>query len=132
MPSLPGAAGLPPECFLPPEQQEQRLSYRGYLHCELHTLYQVAFAKWDCKCQSGQCRPTRVRPTKLGSTTGYDIEVDGEWFPVPESAYKTEKTDMSPRLLEFDAHVCASAVSRNYETKAPITHIECAWIKLGA
>jgi hypothetical protein len=118
---------------LPPEKQEHRLSYRGYLHCELHKLYQIAFAKWDCKCQSGQCRPTRFRRSTVKTPHGYDIEVDGMWFPIPEGAFKTEKADMPPRLLEFDAHVCASTAVLDKEGNVVTPpHIECAWIKLGA
>lgn len=102
---------------------EKRFGYRGYEHCRLHPKYQDAFKDWNCMCYTGQCRPTKFR-VALGanSQTGYEIYINGEWFDIPLAALRTAKANMTPELLEYDAHVCSN--------DPPKPHIECAWIKL--
>lgn len=107
-----------------PDKVETKLGYRGFKHCELHEMYQEAFKNWNCKCYSGQCRPTSFRRASVtaSNTTGYEIYVDGSWFPIPEEALRIERTTMTPELLEWEAHVCSSP--------RPDPHIECAWLNL--
>ena len=105
---------------------EMRLGYHGFMHCDLHGDYQVAFAKWKCMCYTGQCRPTKFRHLKRKSDqyVDYEIYVDGEYYPIPKAAFRTEKADMSAALLRWSAHACAN--------KGPNPHIECAWINLSS
>ncbi len=108
----------------PPDKIERKLGYRGFKHCELHDQYQEAFKNWNCKCYSGQCRPTvfRVAPVSPVNETGYEIFVDGSWFAIPKEALRTERATITEDLLEWEAHVCSNA--------PPNPHIECAWLNL--
>lgn len=106
---------------------EKRLSYRCHHHDTLHPHYQKAFAGWNCQCYTsyGQCRPTEFRQAKVGpdNDSGFEIMVNGKWYPIPKASLRREKAVMSPELLQWDAHVCSNDPN-------PLPHIECAWIDL--
>ena len=108
------------------------MGYRGFMHCELHKEYQVAFALWNCHCYTGQCRPTLFRKSRdKNSVTGYEIFVDGRWFDIPQVAFRKERANMTEPLLKWDAHVCAGPIPQaNSTNPSPAPHIECAWVKL--
>lgn len=118
-----------PQCV---DRGEERIGYHGFEHCRLHNDYVWAFAKWNCQCYTGQCRPTMFRavphvPDPEGKyIPGYEIYVSGVYYPIPRAAFRTEKADMSSALLVYDAHVCCNEAT----PERPIPHIECAWIKL--
>jgi len=113
-----------------PKPLENRLGYPGFRHCDLHDDYQKAFKKWNCHCYTGQCRPTQFQPKKAPSIefVDYEIFISGGWFQIPKAAFRTEKADMTPALLQWDAHVCTNEPS----AENPVPHIECAWINLGS
>lgn len=113
-----------PECEAEMYPPEHRLGYKGYMHCELHPYYQKAFAKWNCFCYTGRCRPTEFRPKRASSDAyvDYVIFISGGWFQIPKAAFRTEKADMDEVLLQWDAHVCTS--------EPPNPHIECAWLNI--
>ena len=119
--------------------QEDRLSYKGFKHCEYHSLYQTSFKDWNCQCYSGQCRPTefRVAPVTATNQTGLEVQINGSWFPIPQNALRKERANMSPDLLKWMAHACANDPTfeqldeKTIVVKAP-PHIECVWINTGS
>ena len=119
--------------------QELRLGFKGFKHCEYHALYQVSFKDWNCQCYSGQCRPTEFRGAAVTreNPVGLEVYINGSWFPIPENALRKERANMSPELLKWMAHVCANdpvyaqANDGKWILKTP-PHIECAWINTGS
>ena len=95
-------------------------SFYGFKSEELNDLYRLMYKNTKCHCKYGSCRPTYVRRVDQAknetSPTGYMVQIDGEWYPVPEDATLHEK-DVSADLWEkltgplqdngINSHVCA-------------------------
>jgi hypothetical protein len=82
-----------------------------YMSDKFGPTYQKLYSGGKCSCKSGYCRPSKWRPTELGSPTGYDILVNRQWVPVPKGALHNEKTlplELWKELMRgASAHVCA-------------------------
>ncbi len=91
---------------------------RGF-HPELRESYQFLYAGTKCNCDYGSCRPTQLRitaerPVPAGQS-GYEVLIDGQWYPVPQSSLHQEKdltADLWLQLMEnlppgVNGHVCA-------------------------
>lgn len=120
-----------PQCR---EDLTAKIGYPGFRHCELHAQYQKAFAKWNCHCYTGQCRPTMFRYATVNIyddnnvvayIQGYEIYISGEYYRIPISAFRKERADMTEELLKYQAHVCCS---ERIGSVPP--YIECAWLNL--
>lgn len=104
---------------------------KGYGHVPaLHNIYQKIFQAGQCRCASGECRPTVAKSVRVDSKnpTGIQLKVNGHWCPVPpEAMTKIGNLKMLTEaekdfLAQHPAHVCA------YPTPAGGTcgQMECA------
>ncbi len=108
----------PPPCT----DKEHRLSYHGFMHCELHPFYQTVISRWGCYCGAGECRPTLYKavPKTPETPEGIMIMVAGDYWPVPEGKLHRDR-DIPKELLAWSAHVCCSK-------EPPGPTIQCVWI----
>ena len=107
------------------QEQETRLGYFAFEHCNLHKFYGDTFVKvWNCNCGEGRCRPTVFRDAPISKDNPFGIEVfvDGKWYAVPSDKLRMGQAGMPPELFEWEAHVCASNAEK--------PTIECVWLRL--
>ncbi|HVU75333.1 MAG TPA: hypothetical protein VHD38_00635 [Candidatus Paceibacterota bacterium] len=116
---------MPHERDLCDDSKLLKLSYRGFMHCELHPYYQIVFPKWGCNCSTGECRPTDFKLVEPSAECpeGVMIMVDGVYCPVPRDALHKEKATIPAALLQWPAHVCCLSTP-------PDPKITCAWINV--
>lgn len=101
---------------------ENRISYLGFMHCELHPYYTEVRSLWGCTCSVGECRPTKFQyvPESEANPEGVEVMVGGIFFPVPTGKLHHERK-IPKELLAWPAHVCCTV-------EPPAPTITCAWI----
>jgi len=105
-------------------EAEECLGKYQCLHKKLHTAYNEAFAKINCYCYTGRCRPSTYRTVPVSATneTGIQIFANGTWCDVPKIALRRNQNLIPTILRQFKAHVCVGA--------SACAELECAIVNL--